>query len=113
MHWLWPYRGGTYCCGQCSVGFWRHLLAGGYDAPEMRLRRGLTLLKTCRKGEGQWRVFPFWYTISALVEMDLPAAVAEMRYAAPRCEVALKHKGHVDQWANRRAELARRVVAKV
>ena len=39
MHWLWPYRGGTYCCGQCSVGFWRHLLAGGYDTPETRLAK--------------------------------------------------------------------------
>ena len=46
----------------------------------------MALLKKCRKGESQWRVFPFWYTLLALVEMDLPAAVAEMRYVAPRCE---------------------------
>jgi hypothetical protein len=113
MHWLWPYRGGTYCCGRCSVGVWRHLVAGGYDAPETRLRRGMAVLRKCRKGEGQWRVFPFWYTLLALVEMDVPAAVAEMRYAAGRCEGAVKRRGSGDEWSARRAEVARRVLGRI
>ena len=60
MHWLWPYRGGTYCCGACSVSLWRHITAGGLDDARRRLERGMECLKTCRKGDGTWRIFPFW-----------------------------------------------------
>src|SRR5262249_57968211 len=31
---------GLYCCGKCSVGLWRNLLAGGLDRHEERLQRG-------------------------------------------------------------------------
>lgn len=112
LHWFWPYRGGTYCCGPCSVSVWRHITAGGLDDAERRLVRGLKCLNTCRKGDGTWRVFPFWYTLSALVEMDSKAALEEMRYAAPRCEVTARNK-RAETYAQRRAELARRVLAKV
>jgi plasmid stability protein len=58
---------GLYCCGKCSVGLWRNLLAGGLDRHEERLRRGARhlrsvaaralscLLASCAKG----RVPPF------------------------------------------------------
>ncbi len=112
MHWLWPYRGGTYCCGACSVSLWRHLTAGGLDDQERRLARGLTCLTACRKGDGTWRVFPYWYTLSALVEMNHAQAAAELRYAAGRCELALKRSGP-SLYAARRHELARRVLERV
>lgn len=112
VHWLWPYRGGTYCCGACSVSLWRHLTAGGLDDQERRLARGLKCLTTCRKGDGTWRVFPYWYTLSAIVEVPLDHATHELRYAAKRCEAALKCEG-ADTYALRRQELARRVLARV
>ena len=31
---------GRYCCGKCTVGLWRNLLAGGLDRQEERLRKG-------------------------------------------------------------------------
>jgi hypothetical protein len=112
QHWLWPYRGGTYCCGACTAGVWRHITAGGLDDGERRLVRGMKCLKACRKDDGTWRVFPFWYTLSALVEMDVAAAVEEMRYAAGRCEAASRSK-RVERYAQRRTELARRVLARI
>lgn len=112
-HWLWPYRGGTYCCGTCSVGFWRHLTAGGYDEMEKRLQRGMKCLKACRRPGGDWRVFPLWYTLSALIEMDVKPAIEEMRYAAPQCESLLKKRIGESPSSQRRAEVARRVLARV
>jgi hypothetical protein len=112
QHWDWAYRGGTYCCGKCSVGFWRHLLLGGFDQVEKRLSRGLKCLRDSRKGQGQWQRFPFWYTISALVEMDPPAAREEMRYAAKTCEpFANRHSANT--FSQRRSELARRLLSRV
>lgn len=121
FHWLWPYRGGTFCCGPCTVGMWRHLLAGGFDHPEERLARGLKCLHDCRKGSGQWRVFPLWYTVLALVEVDLAEAREELRYAAIHLELAAKRFPAAQScepepmrpWPGRRAELARRALARI
>jgi hypothetical protein len=112
-HGFWPYRGGTFCCGPCSVGLWRHLLAGGFDAQERRLARGVKCLHAYRKGDGEWRSFPFWYTVLALEEMNVEGSVDELRYAAPRCERVLARKGREDAWSLRRRQLARLVLAKV
>jgi hypothetical protein len=112
-NWLWPYRGGVYCCGKCTVGLWRDMPSGNYDFLEQRLTRGLAWLRDCRKGDGTWRVFPFWYTNLALVDIDHAAAVAELKYAAPRCQRALAFKGRQDVWSARRAELARRILARI
>ncbi len=37
-HWLWPYRGGSYCCGPCSVGLWRHLTASASSGADLTPR---------------------------------------------------------------------------
>ena len=97
VHWLAPYGGGTYCCGRCSVSFWRHLTAGGFDNADDRLALGLKCLKACRQADGQWRVFPFWYTLSALIEMPADLARAEIQHAAPRLERAQVRLPHHSQ----------------
>ena len=79
---------GLFCCGKCSVGLWRNVLAGGLDRREERLRRGASHLRSMRDGEHQWRKFPFWYTVLALSEMDNPEAKTELKYAAPLLERA-------------------------
>lgn len=111
VHWLWPYRGGTYCCGACSVALWRHILAGGFDRQEERLATGLRCLRDCRKGDNQWRIFPFWYTVLALSEMDSKLAQEELRYAAPRLEKTARRPMGTAPWAERRREVARRALA--
>ena len=74
---------GLFCCGKCSVGLWRNLVAGGLDRHEERLRRGAAHLQSMRAGAHHWRRFPFWYTVLALSEMNSPEAIAELTYAAP------------------------------
>ena len=106
-----PYLGGTYCCGRCSVSLWRHLNAGGMDDRERRLTVGLRFLRKMRKGNGGWRVFPFWYTLSALIEMEGKTAREELRYAAPVLEHSLRRSAGLEPFGPRRQEIARRALA--
>jgi hypothetical protein len=70
------------------VALWRNLTAGGAARiePERWLRAGLRRLRTHRQDDGRWRRFPFHYTMLALLDIDLAAATAELRHAAPVCE---------------------------
>lgn len=101
---------GLYCCGRCSVGVWRNLLAGGLDRREERLRSGASHLKSMRDGDRGWRKFPFWYTVLALNEMDNREAARELRYAAPALERAAKRAVPSAVYAQRRHELAVRTL---
>jgi hypothetical protein len=105
---------GSFCCGPCSASVWRHVTAGGLDRHEERLGRGLQRLRRLRTGEGKWQYFPFWYTVSALIEMDIAPAAEELRYAEPLLARAASRKSNgVDDPSNRRSEIARRALAKL
>jgi len=101
---------GLYCCGKCSVGVWRNLLAGGLDRREERLRRGATHLRSVRDGDHGWRKFPFWYTVLALSEMDTVEARTELKYAAPALEHAASRAVPSAVYGRRRHELAVRTL---
>jgi hypothetical protein len=101
---------GLYCCGKCSVGLWRHLLAGGLDRQDERLRQGAAHLRSMRDGSGEWRRFPFWYTVLALSDMDSSEAKKELQYAAPALERAAVRATGSTVYARRRQELARRAL---
>ena len=101
---------GLFCCGKCSVGLWRNLLAGGLDRREERLRRGAAHLRSMRDGEHQWRKFPFWYTVLALSEMDSSEARTELKYAAPALERAASRTVPAAIYGRRRHELAVRTL---
>ena len=103
---------GMYCCATCSVALWRHLAVGGLTEPERCLPAGLRTLRSYRDGKGKWRRFPFYYTLLALSEMDLPRAVTEMRHVAPACERYLKRSAKDGKFSARRRDLARRVLEK-
>jgi hypothetical protein len=104
---------GLYCCGKCSVGLWRNVLAGGLDRREERLERGALHLKSLRDGDHGWRKFPFWYTVLALSEMDSGEAKAELTYAAPALERAASRPVPSAVYARRRHELATRTLKNI
>lgn len=107
-------RGGYYCCGSCSVAVWRHLLVGGLDRQEERLAKGLRQLHRARLTGGGWRFFPAWYTVWALLDMQDPAARAELEHAAPRLERYLQRPPRMAApYGARRVELARQALARV
>jgi hypothetical protein len=101
---------GLYCCGKCSVGLWRNLLAGGLDHREERLRSGARHLQSMRDGKHGWRKFPFWYTVLALSEMDGREAKAELQYAAPVLERVATRARASTVYARRRQALATRTL---
>jgi hypothetical protein len=104
---------GVFCCGKCTVGLWRNILAGGLDRPEHRLQLGLRKLREQRNAEGEWRTFPFWYTVLALTEMDSRAARAELKHAAPRIEAEAMRPPKSTPYAARRNALARRALERL
>ena len=101
---------GLFCCGKCSVGLWRNLLSGGLSRRAERLRRGALHLRSVRDGEHGWRKFPFWYTVLALSEMDMPEAKAELKYAAPALERTATRSASSSGYARRRQALATRAL---
>jgi hypothetical protein len=104
---------GLYCCGKCSVGLWRNLVAGGLDRQEERLRRGAAHLRSMRDGDGQWKRFPFWYTVLALSEMDLAEALREIKYAARTLEREAGRPSPSTGYARRRHEVAVRALGRI
>ncbi|MFB3883132.1 MAG: hypothetical protein ACE149_17830 [Armatimonadota bacterium] len=103
---------GLYCCGTCSCAYWRNLAAGGLDHGEARLAQGMKGLKARRLGTGRWRVFPFFYTVLALTEIELPGARAELHYAAPVLERYLQSATTGNLTSQRRHALAERALAR-
>jgi len=103
---------GMYCCGICSVAYWRNVMAGGLDRNEERLAAGMVALKARRTDDGRWRRFPFYYTLLALSEMSLKAALNEMQYAAPLLERYVKRRVADSLFSERRHILCDRVLPK-
>jgi len=101
---------GLYCCGLCSVAYWRHVVVGGLDRNEERLTAGMKALKSYRDGSSRWRRFPFYYTLLALSEMDLKSALDEMRYAAPALERYLKRSSGESQYSKRKRIISERIL---
>ncbi len=104
---------GTFCCPFCTVSVWRNATAGGLRTFVPALAAGLRHLRSRRDAAGGWRTYPFFYTLSALLEINLPAARAELRHAAPRCARLLRKLRAQAPYAERRRELLRRVLAAV
>lgn len=103
---------GAYCCGKCSVGMWRNLVSGGLDRPEERLQRGVAeFLRPQRTGNGRWRIFPFWYTVLALTEMQTDDALQELEYAAPVLDRTARRTQPTATHERRRHRLAGRALA--
>jgi hypothetical protein len=71
---------------------------------------GVTRLRRARSGDGEWRTFPFWYTVLALTEMDSIDARGELRYAARRLHAEAVRPPGSSIFARRRHEVARRAL---
>lgn len=104
---------GFYCCGFCTCSLWRHTVVGTLDQKGIILEQGVKTLKRLRRGNSQWRRFPFYYTLLALSEIDLPGALDEIKYAAPVLEKMIRRKAPVDEYGSRRRILAERLLDKI
>jgi hypothetical protein len=104
---------GRYCCATCTCSVWRNMLSGGLAPSEQFIATGLKRLSLRRDGKGRWQGFPYYYALLSLAEMSLPLAQAELRYAAAGLERVVKRRVAADDvYALRRAELAKRALAR-
>ena len=101
---------GLFCCGKCSVGVWRNLLAGGLDRQEEAVATRCVASAIDARQQQEWRRFPFWYTVLTLSEMDSAEAKSELKYAAPALERAARRPVPSAVYARRRHELAVRAL---
>lgn len=110
-----PHRGnGYFCCGKCSAAMWRHLSVSRAPYAEARVTAGVEFLRNNRIGNGEWRPFPFYYTVLSLVGIDQQNAREELRYVAPRLErLARRSVDKRDKYALRRHDLVERALALV
>jgi hypothetical protein len=100
---------GTFCCGKCSLAFWRHYKVGNFKNQEALLSKGLSIMKTYRSGDGKWHRFPFFYAIYTLQELGVEEARAELKYAQPVMEKYL-HRTPKDIYAQRKYSIIEKVL---
>ena len=103
---------GMYCCGICTVAYWRNVMVGGLDRNEERLAAGMAALRAHRSKDGRWRRFPFYYTLLALSEMNLRPALDEVRYVAPLLERYVKMRVGDNTFSERRHIISERILAR-
>ena len=62
---------------------------------ESTLKKGLENIREKRTTDGRWRVFPFYYTLLTLSELDAPSAKAELRHASIAAKRLIgRYRGH-------------------
>jgi hypothetical protein len=98
-------------CAHSAAGLMRYLAVGGFADAERRLDAHIKTLARHRDGKGRWKRFPFYYTLLALTEIDLPTAVEELRYAAPACERVRRRSLKDDKYSSRRRAIVQRALA--
>lgn len=100
-------------CAHSGVGLMRYLAVDGLGDAERWLATQVKVLSQHRDGKGRWKRFPFYYTLLALTDIDLLAAVEELRYAAPACERVLRRSPKDDKFSSRRQAIVKRALARI
>jgi hypothetical protein len=73
-------------CAAASIAFLRYRTARDADGSAAQIAHALDVLRQFRKGDGQWRFFPFYFTLLWLIELSGGLARDELAYARNRCE---------------------------
>jgi hypothetical protein len=103
---------GTFCCGRCTMAFWRHVWVGDFENKAAFVTRGLQALHDIRLGDGHWRTVPFFYAIYTLLDLDMEPARQELRYARPAMESYLR-RAHPGDYSKRKTALLVRALERV
>ncbi len=84
-------QSGTYCCGRCSLAYWRHTWVSDFENKQAHITKGLKMMKDRRTQDGEWSNFPFFYSVYSMLDLELEAAYNELSYARPRIEKYLRN----------------------
>jgi hypothetical protein len=85
---------------------------GDFEDKEAHIVKGLQVMKGCRKPDGEWRSFPFFYAVYALLELDLEPAHAELKHALPVMERYIKNN-RVGIYSQRRITVIQKALEKL
>jgi hypothetical protein len=105
-------QSGTFCCGRCTLAFWRHYWVGDFNDKEAQITKGLQEIKNLRLSDGKWHTLPFFYAIYTLLEIDLEPALDEIRYARPVMEKYVKNS-HEDIYSLRRTSIITKALERI
>lgn len=104
------YAEGTFCCGKCTVALWRNLSAEGVGKNKKYFESGFKYLKSLRDGKGRYKRFPFFYTMLALSDIDLPQSKEEIKYASEILRRFSLRKFKSDIYENRKIEISKKAL---
>jgi len=99
-------------CAHSGIGLMRYVAVRHGDRAQEWLEHHLEMLSARRDSKGRWKGLPFYYTLLALTEIDLPSARHELRYAGPACERVRKRLSGDDPVARRRRDVVHRVLSR-
>ncbi|MDD4029796.1 MAG: hypothetical protein PHX86_08880, partial [Caldisericia bacterium] len=103
---------GFFCCGKCTVSYWRNLIHESIPFSRPRLMKGLEDLKSLRDGNGRWKRFPFYYTALSLGDMPTDMSKEEILYIKPTLERLSRRSHKNDRYGIRKEYLIRTLLCK-
>jgi len=106
------FENGTFCCGRCTLAFWRHTWVGDFPGKEELISKGLGAIKAHRIGDGKWRRFPFYYAIYTLLGIELEPAREELKYAGAVME-RLRNASRSGEFSQRRQMIIEKALARL
>ena len=83
--------GGYYCCYTCTSAYLRTLSVVNLSNCDEILEKGIGNIKKARASDGRWRGFPFYYTLLALSEMDVPSVKDELQFVGKTAQKLIKN----------------------
>jgi hypothetical protein len=115
-HWMHTlpefYQTGLFCCGRCSLSFWRHFSVAGFKNKDSLVSQGIQKMQDYRLGNGKWRIFPFYYAIYTLAGLELDRAFEELKYARTAMERYI-HKSYSDPMGQRKTIIIKKALEKI
>jgi len=92
---------GTFCCYNCTIAFLRTLTVAKVGNWPETLDKGIDKIRKTRISNGRWHGFPFFYTLLALSEMDVPSAKDELQHASNAAKKLIKKYKQKDDRTSR------------
>jgi hypothetical protein len=99
-------------CAHSGVAVMRFLSISNHADAHNRLLHHIEVLAKHRDERGRWHGFPFFYTLLALTEIDLPQATDELCYSRPACQHALKRLSLQQPYTHRRQAVLQRALSR-
>jgi hypothetical protein len=92
-------------CTSASIAYQRFVTARGWQGWQQQTTHALEVLKEHRKGGGQWRKFPYFFTLLWLTELPLNLGEDELMYASEKASGYFKNQKLSNQPAGEMREL--------